>query len=233
MNEESKQAVEVVKSTLETLVAQATNETIRAKLRNLHDVCHHLIVNGRQRLSVPTVIQAYAARIHAKEHSLAEPSIRNKRGGANPYQALYRAWEGASEIILTPRKVVGGASPSDILGDGDMARLDPALRHRINLLIAQNRSLKAQVDILRDVRKAPVIHLAGAAAPERLPATEDLVLNDPEVDALRDFVAARKLKSRGLRRTDDGGVETMEGRRMADPGFMDAVEKIVRSYQLP
>lgn len=233
MNVEGKQALDIVDATLKELVERATNSTIRLKLQNLHSVLHHLVVNGKQRLTVPLVVQTYAARIHAKEQSLAEPSIRNKRGGANPYHGLYRAWEAASEVILRPRKQRGGPLAAvDLVGDEDLARLNPELKHRVALLAAQNRSYKAQLDILRRAREAPTIYLAVASKLEGVPpaVANRQTLSEAEVSALKDFVAARRMRARGLRQADDGSIETLEGRRLTDPGFLDALEKIVKIY---
>lgn len=205
---------------------------------NLHEVCRMLVVDAAQRPTVPEVVRRYAARFVAREQSLAEQSLRNKRGGANPYAALYEAWAGAAEFVLAPR-CRRGQPPvlGEMLTTDDVAGIDDVpLRHQVGLMLSHNRSLKAQLDILKDVRNAPVLRIEGAsdggvALRQSIPLANHLALTETEVEAVKDFVDVRRMRARGLRDAEDGSVETMDGRRLSDPGFLDALDKIVRSYE--
>jgi hypothetical protein len=233
MTPEAKVALEAVDRRFLELQESATSGTVRAKLGNLNDTCRHLVVVGGQRLTVPEVVRAYAARFTARDQSLAESSIRNRRGGANPYLELYRAWEGTAESVLVPvRARRSVAATGEILTNDDLAGIqDVALRHRVRLLVVQNRSLRNEVNILKEVRGAPIVQMTAVypvdSVQERTPA---MTLTEADVDAVRDFVDPRKLRSRHLKRADDGAIETMDGRTLADPGLCDALEKIVRHY---
>lgn len=235
MDTSTTKALELVAAELERLVEEATNNVIRAKLQNLNDVCHRLVVSGKQRLTVPDVVAAYAARIHSPSQSLAESSIRNKRGGANPYQKLYRAWEFAAESIrASKRQGVRQGLAHDIINQEQVAGIaDDVLRHQVSLLIAQNRSYKSQLDILQQIRGSPVVTLIRSKSDTDLPAANHLVLTEAELEAIKDFTAERKLAARRLRETTNGGLETTDGRRLADPGFIDALRKILESYSHP
>lgn len=232
----TRDVLEVVAAELERLVHDAKNDAIRTKLRNLNDVCYHLVIVGRQRLTVPDLVAAYAARIHASHQSIAESSIRNKRGGINPFQKLYRVWESASNTIRSSNlRHVRPGSADQILSYEDVAHIpDAALKHQISLIIRQNRGYKSELDMLKQVRGAPVVKLPDTIGDHgsRLVA-DHLTLNEAEIEAVKDFMSIHKLKSRSLRHTADGGLETIDGRRIADPGFMDALQKVVKSYQTP
>lgn len=153
MSDAEKQATQVVEEILKRLVEAASTDTVRVKLRNLNEACSHLIMNGKQRLTVPLVLSTYAAMFPAKDQSIAESSIRNKRGGANPYLELYRAWEDAGEVILARPRKMGKAKPGEIIDYTELSSIpDPTLRHQVKLLIAQNTSLKSQLDIVRQVK---------------------------------------------------------------------------------
>lgn len=237
MTPDAKEAVAVVDARLAELKAAATNDQVRVKLGNLHEVCRLLVVDAAQRPTVPEVIRRYAARFVAREQSLAEQSLRNKRGGANPYAALYEAWAGAAEFVLAPRRRRGQPHvPGEMLSINDVAGIDDVpLRHQVGLMLAQNRSFKAQLDILKDVRNAPVLRIegtteGGVALRQSLPLANHLTLTETEVEALKDFIDERRMRARGLREAEDGSVETMDGRRLSDPGFLEALDKIVRSY---
>ncbi len=240
MTPEAKEALATVATRRDELMAAATTDQIRVKLANLDEVCRVLVVDAGQRLTVPEVVRRYKARFVAREQNLAEQSLRNKRGGSNPYHALYTAWAGAAEFVLAPRRTRRQPPmPGEMLSQDDVAGIDDVpLRHQVGLVLAQNRSLKAELDILKDVRNAPVLRIEGGLdrfgggqglAPV-MPLANHLALTETEVEALRDFVDRRRLKARGLRGAEDGAVESMDGRRFSDPGFLEAVDKIVRSY---
>jgi hypothetical protein len=57
-----------------------------------------------------------------------------------------------------------------------------------------------------------------------------MVLSDGELDSMRDFVNPRSMASKLLKATRDGAVTHKDGRIIADPGFVSALEKIIRSY---
>jgi hypothetical protein len=233
MSRAVEEAIAVADATLARLEGRSPSANVRAKLRNLHDVCRRLVGGGGIRLSVPHVVRAYAARFPAAELSLAESSIRNKRNGANPYQELYRVWEGVAEVaLISHRPGRSKAAPGEVLSPDELAGIDDlTLKHRVSLVLADNRSLKAQLDVLKKVRGAPVVQIgalhatAGAA-----PRANDLGLTEAEVEALRNLTDPRKLRARHMRTTDDGAIELLDGRPIGDPGLVQALEKIVRSY---
>lgn len=231
MNSSTKQTLDIVESEFEKLLDEARNDVIRTKLHNLNEICHHLVIVGKQRLTVPDVVAAYAARVHAPNQSIAESSIRNKRGGANPFQKLYRVWESASVTIRgsSPRQI--RQTVQEIMCEEDVTGIkDSVLRHQVSLLLAQNRSYRSQVDILKRVRSAPVVQLTtlkNNGTP--LLSGDRQELTEAEREAVRDFLAAHKLKSRSLRWTENGGLETTDGRRLADPGFRDALHKLAEN----
>ena len=207
---------------------RASTESVRVKLRNIDDVCRHLVVTGKQRLTVPSLLSTYAARHPAKDQAIAESSIRNKRAGGNPYQDLYRAWESAAEVILStsPRSKGGSAQ---ILTEDDLARVDDhTVRHQVKLLIARNRSYKSQLDILKKVVGQSTINLQATHpdAPLR-PNARKLDLTESETSSLVDFVTSRRLQGRGLAEGDMGVLLQKGGKELSDPGFLDALRKIV------
>lgn len=173
-------------------------------------------------------------RFPAEEHSLAEQSLRNKREGSNPYIILLKAWIGAAEFVLASnRPPRHQPSPSEMLSPNDVAGIaDVALRHQVGLVIAQNRSLKSQLDILRSLRNAPALRLSGDARSQgdQAPLANHLALTETEVEAVENFIDNRRLNARGLVRGEDGVIESKDGRPFSAPGLVDALEKIVKSY---
>ena len=133
-------------------------------------------------------------------------------------------------ILVRPRKL-GKAKPGEIIDYNELSSIpDAATRHQVKLLIAQNSSLKTQLDILRQVKNAPTIALMaslGTILPDVIQDASRPKLAESEVEAIRDFIAERKLKSRGLAEQADGSLTTRDGRPLADPGFVSALRKIL------
>jgi hypothetical protein len=216
---------------LERLCAAATNDAIRCKLRNLHDVCRTLVMEARQRLSVPAVLRHYKGQVADPAQSLAESTLRNKREKGNPYQRLYRHWERVAETILAARSAPRHENGS-IIGEADLRQIeDPVLRHRVILLFAQNRSLHNQLNIIKEAQKDQPIRLGLTGPGSSGGSRSNLVLNEAELESIRDFIDIRKLRAKQLKPTVDDGVSTGDGRTVADPGFLTALEKIVKSYE--
>jgi hypothetical protein len=216
---------------LEQLTTKASNDSVRTKLRNLNDVCRVIVTETKQRLTVPEVLRQYKARFPDVAQSLSEQTVRNKRANGNPYQLLYRMWEDLAERILAtssskPVRVDGG-----IIGESEIRKIeDTTLRHQVLLLFGQNRSLHNQLNILKqDACNAP-IQINGLPS---IAGGDDLALTPAEVEAVRDFIDPRKLRAKHLAKTEDDGVSTRDGRTVADPGFITALEKISKSYQRP
>ena len=87
------------------------------------------------------------------------------------------------------------------------------------------QSLQRRMEVAARVAKALRLgRMAGGA---------ELVLTDAEVEAVRDFIDPRKLRARHLAKNDGDGVSTRDGRTIADPGFITALEKIAKSHERP
>jgi hypothetical protein len=209
----------------EALVAKADKENVRMKLRNLHRACSHIVDKTPGALSVPLVVETYAKICNG---TIGESTIRNKLGGHNPYQTLYRRWEVAAAekaAAVKPR----GVLDAGILGDHEILMIeDPRLRHQVTMMLNHNRSLHSELNILRNEQSKIPLRIEGASL---VPGSSDLLLSDDEVEAVREFVDAQRMNAKSLQRTRDHGVKLKDGRPIADPGFVSALEKIVRSYE--
>ena len=136
----------------------------------------------------------------------------------------------ADAVIAEERPVP--RSGFKILTEADLHIItDQTLRHQVHQVFVQNRSLHNTVTALKKLQSEKEIRLADA--PERSAASEGLVLTSAELDALQDFVNPRKLKAKQLKPSKDDGVHTVDGQAVADPGFLSALRKIVKSYERP
>lgn len=231
MSKVTNEATSVVAAKLEELLQAATTESVRVKLRNISDTCEHLVVTGKQRLTVPSLLAAYAARHPAKDQSIAESSIRNNRPGGNPYRELYRSWESVAEVLLAAAPRSAKTLAGEIMDYDDLAGIaDLTVRHQVQLLVTQNKSLKSQVDILKQVRGAPVLRLQATHPESRTDtslAADALVLSSSEIAALVDFMTPKRMAARGLVLGGDGVLQARGGKELSDPGFIDALQKVL------
>jgi hypothetical protein len=212
---------------LAALLARATTEPVRRKLRNLHEACRHLV----RRNIVLTVNGVREACDKLFEEKIGESTIRNKCGGNNPYQSLYRKWENAAAA-----KAAASARNIKLLDAGtidedQIRQITPvSMQHAVTLLAVKARSLERQLNILREEKTDIPLVVEGAPM---LAGNSDLVLSTGEVESLREFLDPRSLGAKMLKKSTDGSVQFKDGRVIADPGFLSALEKIVRSYQRP
>jgi hypothetical protein len=118
-----------------------------------------------------------------------------------------------------------------IIGEADLHQIEePVLRHRVILLFAQNRSLHNQLNIIKEAQNNQPIRLSPTGPASSAGSRSDLVLNEAELESIRDFIDLRKLRAKQLKPTVDDGISTSDGRTVADPGFLTALQKIVKSY---
>ncbi|WP_312795987.1 gamma-mobile-trio protein GmtX [Tianweitania sp.] len=220
----------VVERVLTESMQASGDERIQVKLKNLDEVCRHLVLAGGQRITVPSVVLAYAARFPARDQAIAESSIRNKRGGRNPYLKLYQAWYSVS-LSASRKPAKTQQASGQILDYGDLTAIgDQTVRHSVSLLITQNRSLRNQLTALQKGREQRTVTIEDDGDAVK-PFNMDLALDDDEVEAVQLFVKGTRLKSLGIVCTGAGGLKTSDGRALAEPGFMDALKKICASYK--
>lgn len=205
--------------------AATSNESIKRKLDALSGICERLAtVRGEKALTIAEV-----ARRHP---DLSEQTLRNGGQKGNRYLHVFRAWERVATAIVAEERPSSRAGVR-ILTEGDLHLIkDPTLRHQVNKIFVQNRSLHNTVNMLKKLQGEKEIRLSDGPVREAA-SGEGLVLTSAELDALQDFVNPRKLKAKQLKPSKDDGVHTVDGQAVADPGFLSALRKIVKSYERP
>lgn len=220
------QLTEAAKACVAEEKVATSNESIKRKLDVLSDICERLAtVAGEKPLTI-----AEAVRRHK---DLSGQTIRNGGPKGNRYLRVFRAWERVADAVVaadrpTSRKGV------QILNESDLHTIkDPVLRHQITLVFAQNKSRYNEINILKKLLGEREIRLSEGPEHRSLPGGEGLVLTSAELDAVRDFINPKKMKAKHLKPSKDDGVHTVDGQAIADPGFLSALRKISKSYELP
>lgn len=212
---------------LQMLIDRASTESVRRRLRNMHEACRHLVSHGKS-LTVPRVVKTCKDFF---DEEIGDSTIRNKRSGDNPYQSLYQKWTlvAAAMIAAEVRRIV--PLDSGHFGQDQISRIsDPLLQSQVTILFAKARSFEQQLNILKENRDGVPQILDGVGPSLR---RSDTVLSDGEIEALQDFVNPRSMQSKLLVSTNAGAVTLRDGRPIADPGFMSALEKIIKQHKTP
>ena len=212
-------------------LAAASTATIKKKLNNLAQVCRDIVGDSSRSLSIAEVARDYKKRF--PQNPLSEQTIRNQRPGGNPYLTLVRAWHAAAAALQVP-PISARQNDGRILAESDLHKIkDQVLRHQVTQLFAQNRSLHNRLNLLKNVLGKEKIRVADTANRQITSGAEGLVLTGAELDSIRDFVDPKKMKAKHLKQSISDGVTTVDGHAVADPGFMSALIKIVKSYEFP
>lgn len=188
-------------------------------LRLLFKLCQAQAANGSSDYSIATI-----GRLSAEQDGPSAAAIRNKPG--EDYRALLKAF--AESVGGNVRKKsLPERTVADELLEGVV---DPVLKVRVKLLLAENESLRAQLLAAR--------HLANQKSAINLGASDNALLSPPEakglkltlqeVVALEDAISADKLKHWGWTIDQIGRVSSEAGQVIFRAGFVSAVQKTVR-----
>lgn len=225
----SKQLIAQLTEAAKTCVAEekskTSTESIKRKLDVLSDICERLAtVAGEKPLTIAEVVR--------RHDDLSGQTIRNGGAKGNRYLRVFRAWEKvAAARAASDRPARNGVQ---IITESDLHTIqDPVLRHQITLVFAQNKGRYNEINSLKKLLKEREIRLSDGPEHRSLPGGEGLVLTSAELDAVRDFINPKKMKAKHLKPSKDDGVHTVDGQAIADPGFLSALRKISKSYELP
>lgn len=210
------------KALLEEMCKNANPRKERS-LRLIYGICEEQHQRGSKDFSVVTI-----GHLSNQRGGPSAGAIRNKTG--EEYRALMKIF--ADNVGGHSRKVVQAKQDEvDEILEGIM---DPVLRTRLNLLLAEVKAMRAQLLATR--------HLANQTACIRIeqpkvagsePTLSELVPKDaPVLDALekRAFQAAiseRTLAHWGWRRDEAGRILSDTGQVIFQAGFISGIEKVL------
>jgi hypothetical protein len=229
----------------ERLFENSTKKQVKNNLKLIHEVCGK-IVAANASPSVPSVVKALANN----GTILSSRSIYNRRSGQNPYPILIDAWIEVAQAkklgiearihdsgreSLPHADIKSNNSNSFVTEDDLMKISDPVLRYKISVLYGQMNSLKKQNMALREMRELPVIqpeaNVRGSI--EQQGSSPETKLSSLDVEILSNFLDGQN----GLFYFDDEGIlYAAKGIRthssVSDPGFKDAIEKLLPTKHL-
>lgn len=223
-----------VDSIYSELQKNAKSASVRAKLLKIHNACEQISANAI--VSIASVINY----ISSDGVKLTKRTVYNDRAGGNPYKTLIEEWIRHSEVIQSERKSkpnkVNSETSLSLIDEDDLAKIsDIALRHKFSLMYGELRSLRNQVNILKDVSSLPTLTqpMLGheSSDDDLLPhRVNSIELTDYEREVCNDFFYS---KSTPLDFDEDGSLVSKSVIRrnetLSMEGFKAVLEKLLNN----
>lgn len=218
---------------VESLVAEATSDGVKKKIRAIDQVCSELIKRGAE-VTVSLVVKYMVQN----GYKMSSQSLYNKRGGSNPYRKIYDSWSDYSVLCQSDSANVKGytvgasnLSGTALLDESELKSIDdPVLRYKLGLVISELSSLRKQNDLLRQIKNMNVIQVFSS---EHLIGNEsrEVILDQYELDILENFVDSNTKLS-----FDENGCLIARraipaGTRVSEDSLLDALRKVLKSYK--
>ncbi len=188
-NNVSRQKVDNVYAELQQ---NSKSASVRTKLSKVHNACEKISANAV--VSVASVIR-YISEDGVR---LTKRTVYNDRAGGNPYKKLIEAWIAHSELTHSNKKVkpskINTETSLSLIDEEDLVKIpDLSLRHKFSLMYGELKSLRNQVNILKDVGSLPILSQKQishtSSDNEFLPSSKGRInLTDYERDVIEDFL---------------------------------------------
>jgi len=203
---------------LEQLKGSATPRKIK-NLDIIHAVCREQHERGSKDFSV-----AMISKIAQERGGPVKSTIHNKTG--DDFKGLIKAW--ADHIGGATRKV-RKLSENPVYAVLDKIP-DPAVRAVMGAVLAENRKLRGEVNLLKANTEVVIDQRITSASQPRdtiqiLPASTGLT--DSESEALRHAISDRLMQDEGWTQDDHGRVLNAKGRVIYKIGYVTAIRKVV------
>jgi len=205
------------------LLEQLKADVSPRKARNLdfvHAVCREQYERGSKDYSVATI-----ARLSVERGGPTAQTIHNKTG--DDFKGLIAAWaRHTGGVVRKPRKV----NENPIYAVLDRIS-DPAVRAVMGSVLAENRKLRGEVNLLK--RQANIVIDQRPMAPtgvqqqtiQILPASHGLT--ESEKEALRHAISDRLMEVEGWQQDESGRILNSKKRVIFKIGFVSAIRKIL------
>lgn len=190
-------------------------------LRLIYQICEEQDQRGSRDFSVTTV-----GRVSAERGGPSAGAIRNKTG--EEYRALMKAF--ADSVGGKSRK--GGERRPDKADEILEGIVDPVLRTRIGLMLAEIESLRAQLLATRHLANTTSTIRLESVSPAPVAANEGGVaqaddLSAMELRALKSAISDRTISHWGWSTDDEGRVLSDTGQVVFQAGFLAAIRKVI------
>jgi hypothetical protein len=216
---------------------KAHGDTMKARLTGVNDACKIIVDKG----GIPdarNVLEWIVTNQPAA--NLSERTIYNKRyGGISPYLKIIKVWAAVAASTPPGKSVVAKKGlvselRNELVTEADLRSIsDPVVRHKVALLIGQYEGIRKQSEMRQAIKSNPPVAGFLTVGAVKDAESHDLALEEEEIEALVEFLNTRASGRSGIEFDAVGAVvikRAPAGTRISKPGFVDAIRKIVTSY---
>ncbi len=224
-----------IEKTYTDLSSEAKSVNVRSKLSRINLACEYLSKNAV--ISIASVVNY----LSSQGVKLTKRTVYNKRDGGNPYRELIDTWIEYSEYLHNQKsntKLKGSSSSAlGLVDDNDLAKIqDITLRHKFSLMYAELRSLKNQINIIKDVESLPTIYpqMDNNQLQDGSDLTFDdkLPLSDYELEVIKNLL---KPTVPSLSYDEDGALISTSvikrGEQLSMEGLKDILSKVMKMHE--
>ena len=240
------------------LTNKATGNSMKAKVNAVNDACQAIVAakgtptptNVLEWISVNRTSAIFSIQTIYNDRSI-KMTDGSKGKAPSHYQVIIDAWALVStdRSLASPSKPTAAFMVSGIeISDRDLTNIpDLTVRHKISVMLGQFKGLTNQAQMREAIKNNPpapgIEHMHGNSGAigydmdtkSGLALKSDLALSEDEIDAFADFLSEKVAKRRGLAFTDVGTVTAVRvdnGKALSKPAFVDAIRKILKSYNV-
>lgn len=204
------------KEKVEAYFQNIYNNSKSDKKKKSLSIIYNILLNLYESSSVNFSI-AHIGRLSKKEGGPSEPSIRNKQG--KEYRELINFFK--NNIVIVNNKEYDELDFTEYIED-------PALKAHIKIIIAENKSLKNQLNILKNNMSKNYKLQYDTKTLTDINANSNTNLLSSEIDSIKRFIVDINSNKINLYKTAYGGLKDENETTIANAGFIDALEKIVK-----
>lgn len=206
--------IEKINNFFQSLIDNTDSKKKKYNLKIVYDVLLHLYETGSTNFSI-----ALIGKLSKKEGGPITQTIRNTQG--KDYRDLIDFF--VNNITISDNyKENSDYKLSDYIDD-------PALKAHINIIISENKSLKNQLNILKNnMNKNYELNydLKSNVIKNSLIDTNNILLSS-EIESIIKFVKDIEDKRISIKLTDTRSLKDENNILVANPGFFDGLKKII------
>lgn len=205
---------------------KTTAHTRKAKsLEILHDVCREQFERGSKDFTIATI-----GRLSLEKGGPATQSIRNKTG--DDFKALITAWASHTGGAVKRQPKLSNNPLYAVLEKIP----DPAIRAVMGSVLAENKKLKGEVNLLKRTALVAIDQRPLQPAPTTAQQTVQILpafnnLTDSEKNALRHAISDTLLQDEGWKHDESGRILNNRGRTVFKAGFASAIRKVLGNFE--
>lgn len=198
-------------------INSTTNSTIKKRnLKIIYDILLEQYHTSDNNFTI-----AHIGRLSKQKGGPSTQAIRNKQG--EDYRSLIKYFEDNVTVVATTNNNINKDKNDSITDYIE----DNTLKAHINIILAENKSLKNQLNILKNnMSKNYKLKYIENSHIDNTNIND--ILNNSEIESIQRFIGNIENNTIPLRETHSGAIKDENDILIASPGFLESLKKIIR-----